>query len=89
MARYQLVITKTAKKDAQKLSVQIAKRVREKIIFFMRQPDPLDFAKPVSDSSVGTYRWRVGDYRISFDIEDETIVVLRIKHRREIYRKYK
>lgn len=33
------------------------------------------------------YRLRVGDYRVLFEIENDKIVVYRIKHRREVYRK--
>lgn len=33
------------------------------------------------------YRLRVGDYRILFEIEDDKIVIYRIKHRKEVYRK--
>jgi mRNA interferase RelE/StbE len=29
---------------------------------------------------------RVGDYRVLFEIEKETIVIYRIRHRREVYR---
>lgn len=29
---------------------------------------------------------RFGDYRLIFDLEEETIVVLRVGHRREIFR---
>ncbi len=32
------------------------------------------------------YRLRVGDYRVLFEIENERIVVYRIRHRREVYR---
>ncbi len=32
------------------------------------------------------YRLRVGDYRVLFEVEDKTIVVYRIIHRREAYR---
>ncbi len=85
MALYKIVFTKTAQKDIQRLSQPIAKRVCQKITFFMGQPDPLAFAKRLHDSKAGTYRWRIGDYRIGFDIEGETIVVLRARHRREIY----
>ena len=31
------------------------------------------------------YRLRVGDYRVLFEIEDETIVIYRVKHRRNAY----
>ena len=37
----------------------------------------------------GEYRIRVGDYRIVYDIQDDELVilVLRIGHRREVYRR--
>ncbi|MCK4791223.1 MAG: type II toxin-antitoxin system RelE/ParE family toxin [Desulfobacteraceae bacterium] len=39
------------------------------------------------DPALGTYRFRIGDYRVIFDIEGEEIVVLRVGHRKDIYRK--
>lgn len=36
--------------------------------------------------STGEYRLRVGDYRVLFEIEGKSIVVYRIRHRREAYR---
>ncbi len=33
------------------------------------------------------YRMRVGDYRVLFEIEEAKVVVYRIKHRKEAYRK--
>lgn len=37
----------------------------------------------------GLWRWRIGDYRIIARIEDEriTILVVRVAHRREVYRR--
>jgi len=32
------------------------------------------------------YRLRVGDYRVLFEVEEKTIVIYRIRHRREAYR---
>jgi len=32
------------------------------------------------------YRLRVGDYRVLFEVENKTIVVYRVRHRRESYR---
>ncbi len=32
------------------------------------------------------YRLRIGDYRVLFEIEEETIIIYRIRHRREAYR---
>jgi mRNA interferase RelE/StbE len=32
------------------------------------------------------YRLRVGDYRVLFEVEEETIVIYRIRHRSKAYR---
>jgi mRNA interferase RelE/StbE len=32
------------------------------------------------------YRLRVGDFRVLFEIEGETIIIYRVRHRREAYR---
>jgi len=32
------------------------------------------------------YRLRVGDYRVLFEIEKDSIIIYRIRHRREAYR---
>jgi mRNA interferase RelE/StbE len=32
------------------------------------------------------FRLRVGDYRVLFEVEGKTIVIYRIRHRREAYR---
>ncbi len=32
------------------------------------------------------YRLRVGDYRVLFEIEGKSIIVYRVRHRREAYR---
>ncbi|MBM4066480.1 MAG: hypothetical protein FJ266_12705 [Planctomycetes bacterium] len=33
------------------------------------------------------YRLRIGDYRILFEIEGQEIIIHRIKHRKEAYKK--
>ena len=37
-------------------------------------------------SSTPEYRLRVGDYRVLFEVEEKTIIIYRIRHRREAYR---
>jgi mRNA interferase RelE/StbE len=49
--------------------------------------NPRLFAVKLIDKMLGQYRYRVGDYRVIFDIEGDHIIILRIGHRREIYRR--
>ena len=57
-----------------------------KLRFFLLQNNPLRFADRLLDPSVGEWRFRIGDYRTIFDADDETIVILKVGHRKDIYR---
>ena len=48
--------------------------------------DPFRFGrKLVGKKSPGAWRFRVGDYRVRFDIEGRVVVFHRVAHRRDIY----
>jgi len=83
--RYNLVYTKRAVRDIKKLDNTIKKRIGE--ILLRYKDKPLDYAETLKSSDHGTYRFRIGDYRVIFDIERKDIVVLRVGHRREIYKR--
>lgn len=50
--------------------------------------DPRALGAPLVGEHAGYWRWRIGDYRVIARIEDEriTILVIRVAHRREVYR---
>ena len=83
--KYNLVYTKRAVRDIKKLDNTIKKRVGKTLLKY--KDKPLDFAEALKSSDLGTYRFRMGDYRVIFDIERNDVVVLRVGHRREIYKK--
>lgn len=78
--------TKTSLKSLKKLHKDIQIRIIEKLDFFCAQDDPVDFAEPLTRSDLGQYRFRIGDYRVSFDVENEILVILDIDHRKDIYK---
>jgi len=82
---YRLVYTARAIKDVERLDSKVKKRIGETLKRY--EEDPFAHAQKLVDSSLGTYRFRIGDYRVVFDVEGDEIVVLRIGHRKEIYRK--
>ena len=49
--------------------------------------DPPDSGKPLTGDQVGLWRYRVGEYRMVCQIDDESgsVWVLRIAHRKEVY----
>jgi mRNA interferase RelE/StbE len=81
---YSLEYTKVAVKDIQKIDIVAKKRLKKKLELLAT--DPLHYSKKLIHSDLGTYRYRIGDYRIVFDLVKTTIVILRVGHRREIYK---
>lgn len=78
--------TKTSLKRFKKLPKDIQIRIINKLDFFCAQDDPLDFAEPLTKSDLGQYRFRIGDLRVAFDLEDESLVILDVDNRKDIYR---
>ena len=81
---YKIVYTKSAYKDIQRLDAVAKKKLKEKVAVFSKKP--FSYARKLMDSKIGTYRWRAGNYRIVFDMDGKRIIILRIGHRREIYK---
>jgi mRNA interferase RelE/StbE len=50
--------------------------------------DPRTIGSALVGEHAGYWRWRIGDYCVIARIEDEriTILVIRVAHRREVYR---
>jgi mRNA interferase RelE/StbE len=77
-----------ALKEAQKLD----KNARKKIVEYLENrvlvsQDPYQFGKPLKGDKSGIWRYRVGDYRILCQIENQALIVLVIAvgHRKNIY----
>ncbi len=86
--KYKVVVTDTAKKQLKKLDKFIAGM----IIGWMKKnlegcSDPRRHGKALTANRSGQWRYRVGDYRIIAEIQDDKIIILilTIGHRREIY----
>jgi len=83
--KYRLVYTHRAVRDISGLEANVKKRIGKALKRYVE--GPLQYASKLTDAALGTYRFRIGDYRVVFDIEDKDIVVLRVGHRRDIYRR--
>lgn len=85
----QIFYTRESRNDLRKLDLPIAQRIINKINFFLHQPNPLKFAKQLTNSDLGAWRFRIGAYRVIFDIDKKgdihILMILRIKHRKDIY----
>ena len=83
---YALFIRRSAERDLRKLSQVILWRVNEKILALRHNPRPPGVRKLVG--ALEGWRIRMGDYRILYQIDDDaqTVTIVRVKHRREVYR---
>jgi mRNA interferase RelE/StbE len=83
--KFDLVYTQRAVRDVRNLEPSAKLRIGKTLLRF--REDPLKYAEKITDAKLGSYRFRIGDYRVIFDLEGEDIVILRIGHRRDIYRR--
>lgn len=78
-----------ARRELRRLDVgaqrQILRYFRERISV---DRDPRRFGKPLTGDKTGLWRYRIRDYRAVCRIEDDRVVVLvlRVAHRKEVYR---
>ena len=87
---WRIELTATAVKQISKLDKSEAKRITS----FLRQrlatlDDPRSTGKALTGPQLGAYwRYRVGDYRIICDIQDDAlcILVIEVGNRRDVYR---
>lgn len=82
--RYRLLIGPRAQRELDRLRGAIWERVRDALLALARAPRPKGCVK----LSTGAWRIRIGDIRVLYDIDDKAklVEVLRIGHRRNIYR---
>jgi mRNA interferase RelE/StbE len=83
-----LIFKNSFLKDAQRLKERtLALRVKDTIEAIERAENLSEIAnlKPLTGFT-GYYRVRIGDYRVGLRVDGDTIVLIRLLHRKEIYR---
>jgi mRNA interferase RelE/StbE len=82
---YKLNLPKRVQKSLDKLNPQERLKIQLVLLKLKENPKPYDSQKL---TSVPLWRIREGDYRIVYNIDEKekAITVVRIGHRREIYR---
>lgn len=83
---HQITFTKPALKDFTNLQKTTIKQIDTALLTLANDPHQPGTKKLKGSDDL--FRHRVGDYRIIFQIDSskQTILVLRIRHRREVYR---
>ncbi len=76
----------SAVNDLRGLPKILQKRIVKKLDYYVESGRPLKFAELLKDKSLGEYRFRIGDYRIIFDVVINDLIILAVGHRRDIYK---
>lgn len=88
---YKVVYTRLSQKDLDRLDPSIVRRILKKVDESSKRTEPLEFAKKLTGFVIDTYRFRVGDYRVVFRLDPQNqqlviLVVLRVRHRKKVYK---
>lgn len=85
---FELVISKKAVKDLERMDFTIAARIVKKLRWFSQQKEIEPFIVIMKERASGDVRFRIGDYRaIGVWNQFQTgVTIVAIGHRREIYR---
>ena len=86
MAAYRVEVATRARRDLERLAPSILGRIHPILAALAGDPRPTGNQKLVG---LEAYRIRVGDHRVIYEIDDATrvVVVIRVRHRREVYRR--
>lgn len=86
---WRIELSRAADKQLDAIDSQVAKR----IVRYLRgrlatSDDPRQLGSALSGALAGYWRYRVGDYRLICDIQDDAVIILVvvIGHRRDVYR---
>lgn len=81
---FNVVFSNRAAKEFRKLDKATQKRIADKLIEYAREEN-LREAKKLTNPILGEFRYRIGDYRVIFDLEDKELQVLKVAHRSKVY----
>ena len=76
-------IRRTAVKDLKKIDKKTKQRIHAKILDLKQFPNVTNVKKLTNFEPA--YRFRVGDYRVLFDVLEDSIEIGRVLHRKDSY----
>ncbi len=77
--------TERALEDLEKLDKPVARRILKKVTWFSKNFQSIA-PEPLSGELEGTFKLRMGHWRVVYTVEGEVIVIQYVGHRSEIYR---
>ena len=83
---HEVFLERSAEKDLRNLPSEIFRRIIPHIRALAQNPRPPGCHKIAN--SKNDWRIRIGDYRVVYEVDDKLkqVKVMRVRHRREVYR---
>ncbi len=83
---YEVYVERLAERDLRRLSADDFQRIVRHLKALAENPRPPGCRKITGSKS--DWRIRIGDYRVLYEIDDQgkAVRVMRVRHRREVYR---
>jgi mRNA interferase RelE/StbE len=81
---YKIAFKKSVGRDLKKIDKDQADRILSQIEEDL--PEKAESFPVLAGKFSGLRKFRIGDYRVIYSILDDTVLILRISHRREAYR---
>jgi len=88
MESYRLLVRPAVHRDVKHIPGLVLQRIMNAMRSLAENPLPRGASK--LHGSENTFRIRVGDYRIIYDVDraERVVNILHVAHRRDVYRKY-
>jgi len=82
---YSVVYKRSVSRDLRRISKTEVRRLLKHIEDDL--PKKADNVPVLNGDFTGLRKFRIGDYRVIFAIRDEEIIILRIGHKKDVYKK--
>ena len=81
---YKIAFKKSVSRDLKKTDKEQAKRILDKIEYEL--PQKAETLPTLAGKFSGLRKFRVGEFRVIFSIIGDTVLILRIRHQKEVYK---
>lgn len=84
--KFKIIITDSALRDYRKINNPFKDQIKTKIDELCNFNNETKNVKMLKGEFKGLFRLRIGDYRIIFRTQNESLIIISILHRKDVYK---
>lgn len=85
-ARFAVQITPSFRRDLETLPTADRKKILEALHHLEANPFGSAKVKKLKGTGIGQWRLEVWPYRVRYEVEGQSVVLYRVRHRKDLYR---